>query len=104
MLCKLISIASLTFVFMYNQSLGSVAKHIAIGAGGLGFDSRGAGGLLFDLGSVKSDSVLPTARHSCDVFSELCCSGAKSRRWIPPLVTHFDVITRVAYNEDWIFF
>ena len=30
---------------------------------------------------VKSDTVSPTARHRYDVSSELCCSGAKLRRW-----------------------
>ena len=30
-------------------------------------------------GLVKSDTVSPTARHRCDVFSGPCCSGAKPR-------------------------
>ena len=47
----------------------------AIGAGGLGFDSRAG----------QIDTVSPTARHRCDVSSELCSPGAKSRRWAPPL-------------------
>ena len=46
-------------------------------------------------GLVKSDTVSPTARHRCDASSELCYSGAKPRRWIPPLVTCFGVIPRV---------
>ena len=45
--------------------------------------------------AVKSDRVSPTAHYYCDVFFELCCSGAKTRRWIPLLVTRFDVIMRV---------
>ena len=44
---------------------------------------------------VKSATVSPIARHRCDVSSELCCPGAKPRRWIPPLVTRFGVIPRV---------
>ena len=45
-------------------------------------------------GSVKSDTVSPTACHRCDVSSELCCQGAKQRRWAPLLVTRFGVISR----------
>ena len=30
--------------------------------------------------SVKSDAQPQTARHCCDVSSELCCPGAKPRR------------------------
>ena len=37
-------------------------------------------------GLVKSDTMSPTACHRCDVSSELCCPGAKPRRWTPPLV------------------
>ena len=47
------------------------------------------------LGPLKSDTVSPTARHRCDVSSELCCPGVKLRRWTPPLVTRFGVIPRV---------
>ena len=50
-------------------------------------------------GPVKSDTVSSTARHRWDDFSELCCSGAKPRRWVPSLVTRFGVIKRV-YNKD----
>ena len=39
--------------------------------------ARGHG---FDSGEVKSDPVSPTARHRCDVSSELCCPGAKLQR------------------------
>ena len=46
-------------------------------------------------GSVKSDTVSPTARHRCDVSSELCCIGAMPRTRVPPLVTRFGVITRL---------
>ena len=37
---------------------------------------------------VKSDidTVQPAARHRCDVSSELCCPGARSRGRAPPLV------------------
>ena len=31
------------------------------------------------LGQVKSVTMAPTARHRCDVSSELCCSGTKLR-------------------------
>ena len=33
--------------------------------------------------------------HRCDVFSELCCTGATTWRWAPLLVTRFSVIPRV---------
>ena len=45
-------------------------KNIAVGTGDLGFDSR------------ASQISVATVRHRCDVSSELCCPGAKSRRWI----------------------
>ena len=51
----------------------------------------GAGGL----GSGQIYTVSPTTRHRCDVSSELCCPGAKPRRWAPQLVTRFGVIRRV---------
>ena len=38
------------------------------------------------------DRVLPTARHLCNVSSELCCPDAKPLRWISPLVIGFGVI------------
>ena len=44
---------------------------------------------------VKSGTVSPAARHSCDVFSKLCCPSAKPGRWALPLVTGLDVIPRV---------
>ena len=44
---------------------------------------------------VESNPVSPITRHRCDVSSELCCSGAKSRRWASALVTLLDVIRRV---------
>ena len=37
-------------------------------------------------GSVKSDTILPTYRHRCDVSSELCCPGATLQRWAPHLL------------------
>ena len=55
--------------------VSSVFKHIATGAVSLGFNSR----------LVKSGTVSPTARHRCDVSSELCCSGAEPLRWAPSL-------------------
>ena len=76
-----------TEVFITGRS---VVKHIAIVAGGPGFDSWVG----------KSDTVWPTAHHRCDVFSELCCPRAKPRRWIPPLVTRFGVFHE--YNQDFI--
>ena len=42
----------------------------------------------------KSAKVLPRTRRCCDVSSELCCPGAKSRRWSQPLVTRFGVMQR----------
>ena len=48
-----------------------------------------------NLGSVKSDTVSPTARHRFDVSSELCCPGVEPRRRAPPLVTRLGVISRV---------
>ena len=62
-----------------------------MGAGGLGFHSRAG----------QSGRVLPTARHRCDVSSELRCPGAKARR-APSLVIRFNVKPRV--NKDLIFF
>ena len=47
------------------------------------------------LGLVKLDTVSPSARHRCDVSSELCRPGANPRRLIPPLVTRFGAIPRV---------
>ena len=51
----------------------------AIVSGGVGFDSR----------AVQISTVSPTARHRCDVSSELCYPGAKQRKWAPPLVTRY---------------
>ena len=50
---------------------------VVIGAEGSGFVSR----------SIKSDTVLPSARHRCDVSSELYCPRAMSRRWAPLLAS-----------------
>ena len=44
-------------------------------------------------GSVKPDTVSPTARHRCSVSSELCRLGAKSRLWASPFVTRFGIVT-----------
>ena len=38
---------------------------------------------------VKSDTASPTARHHCDVSSELCCPDTKPQRWAPPLVSRY---------------
>ena len=53
-------------------------------------------------GSVKSNTVSPTARHRCDVFSALCCPGAKpwKRAHLSFVVSRFGVITRVDYSEN----
>ena len=56
-----------------------VAKDIAFGAGGLGFDFR-AGQIGHSVANVSS---------------KLCGRGAKSRRWALLLVTRFGVISRV---------
>ena len=58
---------------------------IAISAKGLGFNTQ----------PVKTDTLSPTACHRCNDFTELCCPGAKLRRWVPLLVTRFGVIPRV---------
>ena len=55
----------------------------------------GAGGIRSIPGPVKSDTMSPTARHCCDVSLKLYSPDAKSRRWIPPLVTRFGKIPRV---------
>ena len=69
-----------------NRPLAQLLSTQAIGAAGLRLDSR--------VGQI--DTMSPTARHRCDVSSKLCGpSGAKSRRWIPLLVTRFGVLTRV---------
>ena len=46
-------------------------------------------------GPVKSNTVSPTARHRVDVSSELCYPSAETRRWAPPIVPLFGVISRV---------
>ena len=47
---------------------------------------------------ARGDTVSPTACLRCDVFSELCCPGAKPQRWIPPLVTPSAQYRQ--YNKD----
>ena len=54
------------------------------------------------LDPVKSDTVSPMVRHRCDVSSELCCPGAKPRRWAPPFVLRFGVIAPIYGNKDLI--
>ena len=44
---------------------------------------------------VKSGTVPLKVRHRCNVSSELSWPGAKPQRWIPQLVTRFDVMARV---------
>ena len=46
-------------------------------------------------GPGESNTVSPTAYHLSDVLSDLCCPGAKSRRWIRLFVARFGVISRV---------
>ena len=61
-----------------NRPVSSIVQRIAVGAKGLGFD--------FWAGQIRTVST--TARHRCDVFSELRCPSAKTRRLeAPPLVT-----------------
>ena len=50
-----------------------------VNAGGLGFDSQ-----VGQIGHSVVNGSPPLQR-----FFELCCPGAKLRRWIPPLVIHF---------------
>ena len=57
--------------WLINWLVNIVVNDIAIGAGGLGSIP----------GTMKSDTVSPTARHRCDVSSELCCPGANPRKW-----------------------
>ena len=47
----------------------------------LGAHAIGAGVLELDSRAGQIDTVSPTARHRCVVFSELCSPGAKPRRW-----------------------
>ena len=65
-----------------GPAVSSVAKRTLSEREGLGFDSR----------TGQIGTVSPTTRHRCDVSSELCCPGAKPRRWAPQLVTRLSVI------------
>ena len=49
-----------------------------------------------NLGKVKSDTVLPTARFRCDISVKEAVSltAAMTRRWPRQLVTRFGVIQR----------
>ena len=71
------------FASIYDQNwlVSAVVQDIAIGAEGVGSIP----------GPVKSDTVSLPARHRCDVSSELCCRGARMRRWAP-LATRFSVL------------
>ena len=60
-------------------------KGSANGAGDLGFDSRAG----------QIEHSVESARHRCDVPSELCYSGDKLWIWAPPPVTCFGVIPPV---------
>ena len=54
-------------------------------------------------GSVKLDTVSPTARHPrCDVSSKQCSPVATSRRQAPPFITRFCVSRDC--DEDLVFF
>ena len=68
-----------------TMHIGVVVKNTAIGARGLDLIPE----------PVKSDTLLPIARHGYDVSSELCCQGAKLQRQSPPFHTRFGVIQRV---------
>ena len=63
-------------IFCFHISIAQFFKHIAISAGGLGFD--------------QMDTMSPTAPYRFNVSSELCCPDARD----PPLVAHFGVISR----------
>ena len=69
-------------LFYHNPPLVVAVEHTATRVLGLGFD--------FQAGRNRTQ-----CRRRCDVPSELCCPGAKSRRWISPLVTRFGVISRL---------
>ena len=73
------------YKYALDRPLAQLLSAHVIGAGGLGFDSQ----------ADQIDTKSPTARHRCDVSSELCCPDAKPRRWVPPLVTRFGIIRRV---------
>ena len=73
-------------VFVDYLPVRSVVKKHAIGAAGLGSNP----------GSVK----LVRCRHRCDASSELCCPGAKARRWASPLVARFGCFDHVSIMRD----
>ena len=55
----------------------------------------------FNLGPVKWNPVLPTARHRCDISSKkLCCPGSMTQDGPRKLVIRFSVIQRV-YWKVW---
>ena len=74
--CEQIAIISL------HLPVGLVVKHVPVGVGGLGFDSR-------------PNQIEHCRQWLVTAAMFLCCPGAKSRRWIPPLVLRFVVISRV---------
>ena len=67
-----------------DRTVDVVVKNIAIGVGGLGSIP----------GRVKSHTVPSTARHRCEVSSEMCYPSAKPWRLAPLLVTRFGVMLR----------
>ena len=58
-------------------------------------------------GPVKLDVMSPAARYRSDVSSEMCCPGAKPRRWTLPLVARFGVYREynitLGRNTDFLF-
>ena len=70
------------FVFYAPRIIGFLVKDIAFEAEGLEFDSR-------------AGQIRQCCRVRCEVYQELCCADAKPRRYAPPLVTRFGVISRV---------
>ena len=55
----------------------------------------GAGNMRFKSRPVKSDTVLPTARHRCDISSkDAVFHGVMMRRWAPP--TRYTLQRKVA--------
>ena len=58
---------------MSKATVSSRESNFAVAVGAEGVESIPA--------PVKSDTVSPSALLCCGVFSELCCPGAKPRRW-----------------------
>ena len=77
--------SSFNYISLYLLNMLTIVKILLL--------VRKVGGLI--PGPVKLDTVSPTARHRCDVSSELCCPGAKPQRWAPLFVIRLGVIPRV---------